>query len=104
MKKYPKINKISVVIFEWESLNLGTDYNTFNQVYDPGSKKKQKAAILQVHTDHGIVGEYPMNAGVDVAEIQSVSNYLIGKNPLSREEIYKDIKRGMRQSLNAANS
>ena len=104
MKKYPKINKISVVIFEWESLNLGTDYNTFNQVYDPGSKKKQKAAILQVHTDQGIVGEYPMNAGVDVAEIQSVSNYLIGKNPLSREEIYKDIKRGMRQSLNAANS
>ena len=57
MQASPKITKILVTRFEHELENVGKDYNTFNMVYESGSKLKQGGAILQIHTDQGIVGE-----------------------------------------------
>jgi len=95
MKTGPKITKVSVTTFEHELENVGKDYNTFNMVYEGGSKLKQSGTILQIHTDQGIVGEYP-EIGRAVGDVQTVAEYLIGKDALSRESIYNDMKRGLR--------
>ena len=95
MKTGPKITKVSVTTFEHELENVGKDYNTFNMVYEGGSKLKQSGTILQIHTDQGIVGEYP-EIGRAIGDVQTVAEYLIGKDALSRESIYNDMKRGLR--------
>ena len=95
MKTGPKITKVSVTTFEYELENVGKDYNTFNMVYEGGSKLKQSGTILQIHTDQGIVGEYP-EIGRAIGDVQTVAEYLIGKDALSRESIYNDMKRGLR--------
>lgn len=95
MKTSPKITKVSVTTFEHELENVGKDYNTFNMVYEAGSKLKQTGTVLQIHTDQGIVGEYP-EIGRALGDVQTVAQYLIGKDVLSREKIYNDTKRGLR--------
>lgn len=103
MKRYPIINKITVDVFEWKTEKLGQDYNTFNLVYDPNSALKQREGIVRIHTDLGLIGEHPIN-GVGIAELKQIAAYLIGKNALSREMIYNDTKRALRQSLKQASS
>ena len=95
MKTGPRITKVTVTTFEHELENVGKDYNTFNMVYEGGSKLKQSGTILQIHTDQGIVGEYP-EIGRAIGDVQTVAEYLIGKDALSRESIYNDMKRGLR--------
>ena len=95
MKASPKITKVSVTTYEHELENVGKDYNTFNMVYEAGSKLKQSGTVLQIHTDQGIVGEYP-EIGRAIGDVQTVAEYLIGKDALSREKIYNDTKRGLR--------
>ena len=96
MKEAPVITKVDVVHFEHTIDNLGRDYNTFNKVYEPGGHSRQSDSILRVHTDKGIVGEYPGVGGPALAEIKLISNYLSGKNALAREPIYNDLKRASR--------
>ena len=96
MNPAPIITKIEAIQIEHTLLDMGTDYNTFNIVYEPGGKLQSGFSILRIHTDLGIIGEYsgvPANA---LAEVRSVSEYLIGKNALSRESIYNDLKRALR--------
>ena len=95
MKASPKITKVSVTTYEHELENVGKDYNTFNMVYEDGSKLKQTGMVLQIHTDQGIVGEYP-EIGRAIGDVETVAQYLIGKDALSRESIYNDTKRALR--------
>ena len=41
MRASPKITKVSVTTYEHELENVGKDYNTFNMVFEAGSKLKQ---------------------------------------------------------------
>jgi len=91
-----KITKIEIVKYEDTLKNVGKDYNTFNMVYEPNGKLTTEDSILLIHTSEGIVGEYVGIRGPALAEIQIVADYLIGKNPLEREEIYNDTKRALR--------
>ena len=103
MKNYPIINKITVDLFAWQTEKLGRDYNTFNLVYDPDSTLKQQEGIVRIHTNVGLTGEHPISS-IGIAELKEISSYLIGKNALSREAIYNDTKRALRQSLKQASS
>ena len=96
MKTTPIITKIEFVHYEYTLAGMGKDYNTFNMVYEPGSNLKRRSAILRIHTDQGIVGEYPEVDAPALAEINSIAGYLIGKNALIREQIYNDLKRASR--------
>ena len=49
-----KIDHLEVHQFQWEHENLGSDYNGFNWVYEPGSKITQTDYMLQIFTDQGI--------------------------------------------------
>lgn len=97
MKKGPIVTKVESVHYEHTLAEMGKDYNTFNMVYEPGGSLKQSSAILRIHTDQGIVGECPNVPGMALAEIRNLGDYMIGKNALSREIIYNDLKRASRQ-------
>ncbi|AWT60684.1 MAG: N-succinyl-L-Arg/Lys racemase [Candidatus Moanabacter tarae] len=98
--KSPKIKKLELTSFEYRIENLGVDYNGFNQVYEKGSAMTRHPVILTVHTDTGLRGEYPITYGEAKAksDLNSISSYLIGKNPFEREKIYNDLKRGLRHT------
>ena len=96
MKPAPIITKIEAINVEYKLADVGKDYNTFNMVYQPGSKLKTGSSIVRIHTDLGIVGEYPEVSQSALADVRAVSGYLIGKSALSREAIYNDVKRGLR--------
>lgn len=91
-----KITKIEVVKYQDTLKNVGKDYNTFNMVYEPNGKLTTEDSILLIHTSEGITGEYVGIRGPALAEVEVVADYLIGKNPLEREEIYNDTKRALR--------
>ena len=97
MKKGPVVTKIESIHYEHTLAEMGKDYNTFNMVYEPGGSLKQSSAILRIHTDQGIVGECPNVHGMALAEIRNLGDYMIGKDALSREIIYNDLKRASRQ-------
>ena len=96
MREAPVITKVEAIHFEHVLENVGKDYNTFNMVYEPGGRLVQTNTILRIHTDKGIVGEYPGVIGPAMAELKAIGNYLVGKNSLARERIYNDLKRGSR--------
>ena len=96
MNLAPIITKIEAIQIEHTLLDMGTDYNTFNIIYEPGGKLQSGFSILRIHTDLGIIGEYAGVQATALAEVRSVAEYLIGKNALSRESIYNDLKRALR--------
>ena len=96
MNPAPIITKIEAIQIEHTLLDMGTDYNTFNIVYEPGGKLQSGSSILRIHTDLGIIGEHFGVQATALAEVRSVAEYLIGKNALSRESIYNDLKRALR--------
>jgi len=68
MREAPVITKLDVIHFEHTIRDVGRDYNTFNMVYEAGGRSIQPGAILRVHTDKGIIGEYPGVIGPALAE------------------------------------
>lgn len=92
------ITKIELTHYEHTLENVGRDYNTFNMVYEPNGKSVQGGAVLTIHTDQGIVGEYPGVGGTAIPDIRTAAPYLIGKDAMQREVHYNAIKRGLRHS------
>lgn len=93
------ITKIEVHTFEWETHDLAPDdyYNGFNLVYKPGARLRRSGNILTIHTDAGITGEFVGGGPSDYAQMGMFAHYLIGKDPLQRELIFNDVKRGLRK-------
>jgi len=96
MRGKPIITGIQVTQFEQTLHEMGTDYNGFNLVYQPGSTVTRKGAVLQIETDLGITGEC-LTSMANLATLPGLAGYLIGTNALERERIYQDVKRALRQ-------
>jgi L-alanine-DL-glutamate epimerase-like enolase superfamily enzyme len=94
----PKIDKIEIHEVAYTLNDLGTDYNGFNLVYEPGGTVHSKGYILRILTDAGIVGEYAGGSAIDYATLPRFAHYLIGSSALERERIYTDVKRALRQA------
>lgn len=70
-------------------------------VYVPGGTIEPSGYVLTIRSDTGIEGHYRahMWAPVGVEQITSVaSHFLIGRDPLSREEIWQDLRRQLRHT------
>ena len=93
----PIITKIEVHEYQFEMENLGTDYNGFNLVYEPGNRISQRGNILRIETDQGIVGEYAGGRAAEFSTIPLFAHFLIGRSTLERELIYTEVKRALRQ-------
>ena len=94
-----KITGIDILTYQYETHDLGPDdyYNSFNTVYTPGNVWKRTGQIMLIHTSAGITGEYVGGSNSVYAQMAMFIPYLIGKNPLQRELIYNDVKRGLRK-------
>ena len=92
----PIITKIDLHTYECERENLGTDYNGFNIVYEPGNRIKHQGNVLRVETDQGIVGEFAGGRAVEFSTIPIFAHFLIGRSALQRELIYTEVKRALR--------
>ena len=97
MKGKPIITRVELHQFSYEMTNLGTDYNGFNVVYEPGGKVRRRSCALKIHTDVGITGEFVGGGSAEAGEFEMYGGYLIGKNALEREKIYNDVKRALRK-------
>ena len=93
----PRITSVEVHEYTYTLSDLGKDYNGFNLVYEPGGSVAQRAYIIRIGTDAGLVGEYAGGGAADYAILPSFAHYLLGKNALERELIYADVKRALRQ-------
>ncbi|MBX2998607.1 MAG: hypothetical protein KF893_08870 [Caldilineaceae bacterium] len=93
----PIITKFEVHEYQFTTKDLGTDYNGFNLVYEPGNTITRGGYVLRVFTDQGIVGEYGGGSALDYAALPRLAAYLKGKNALERERFFTDINRAQRQ-------
>ena len=98
MQPAAPITKIEITYFKHRLENVGKDYNTFNMVYVPDGALDQGGAVVAVHTDQGIVGEYPGVSGTALADVRVVAPYLVGKDAMQREVHYNAMKRGLRHT------
>ena len=92
-----RITRIEVHEFAFPMKDVGKDYNGFNLVYEKGTVQTGSAYAMKVHTNEGAVGEYVGGDSPSFAQFNMFGNYLIGKDPISRELIYNDVKRAMRK-------
>jgi L-alanine-DL-glutamate epimerase-like enolase superfamily enzyme len=97
MSRDLRIRRVTVRTYAWTMPDLGVDYNGFNNVYERGSTAPQTGHVLTVETDAGITGEYAGGSGIAYAQVGMVAPYLIGKDALTRELIWNDLKRALRK-------
>jgi len=97
MKGKPVITSIEVHEFEYELKDMGTDYNGFNAVYQPGGTLRRRSYAMRINTDLGLSGECVGGGVAEVSTLPMFAHYLLGKNAFERERIYKDVKRALRQ-------
>ena len=71
MARNPRITRVQVHQYEYEVQDMGTDYNGFNQIYQPGNRLRMRGSILTVETDAGITGEFV--GGVELSSAMSHS-------------------------------
>lgn len=93
----PRITRIQSTEFAYPIEDVGTDTNGFNLTYEPGAVTERKLFALQIETSAGITGEYIGGNSPAFAQINTVADYLIGKNPLHRERHWSELKRALRK-------
>jgi L-alanine-DL-glutamate epimerase-like enolase superfamily enzyme len=93
-----KITKLRIHQYAHEVRGLGSDYNGFNQVYEPGARRTLRGHVLAIETDQGVTGEYAGGDGPAMAQVAMFAQYLIGRSPLERELIHNDVKRACRKN------
>lgn len=91
------ISSIELFQFRYEIFDLGTDYNGFNLVYEPGSRLPGSGHVIVVRTAGGLQGEYVGGSATEYAQLPRLATYLLGKHALERERFYTDISRAQRQ-------
>jgi len=86
-----QISEVEIREFEYRLPGIGTQDG--HQVYDPDSTAEPSGFVLTIRADSGTEGHYrgfmftqPMVTQAQMA----ASEFLIGRNPLEREEIWQD--------------
>lgn len=97
MKEKPRITRIEIIQYETELHDLVQEPTIGILFYQPGGVQNWRAKEIRIHTDLGITGEYFGGFEADYTVIAGFANTLIGRNALTREEIYDDLKQATRQ-------
>lgn len=93
----PKITKMEVIEFEYFVDNMEGSGRIVLPGYAPGTKLRQTARIVVIHTDAGVTGEYVGGSATEHSAIGLFANAVIGENAFARERIYNDAKQATRQ-------
>ncbi len=91
------ISKITLTKYGFVKKDLGTDYNGFNIVYEPGATLEVGSYVLTIETEGGLIGEFVGGQDADYSQLPRIAKYLLGRNALERERFYSDITRALRQ-------
>ena len=97
MRSKPIIERIEVIEFVHALEGVGLDATGAIPTYCPGEVLRRSSGALRLYTDVGIVGEYAGWPISEAAAMRVVQGYLLGKNALERERIYKDLRLYLRQ-------
>ena len=91
------ISKITLTKYSFVKKDLGTDYNGFNLIYEPGATLEAGGYVLTIETAGGLKGEFVGGQEADYSQLPKLAKYLLGRNALERERFYSDISRALRQ-------
>ena len=98
MPRALRINRIAVHRFAWEVADMALDdHNGFNQVYQGWQLPAPDGLRADDRHRRGVVGEYVGGTAASYAQVGMFAQYLLGRDPLERERIYNDLKRGLRK-------
>lgn len=92
-----EITKIESTEFEYKTQGVGYSPNGFSVCYEPDSELHRKTFAIEIHTDVGISGQYVGGNSPAAAQINMFADYLVGKNPLQREQLWSSINRALRK-------
>ena len=93
----PKITKMEVIEFEYFVDNMEGSGRIVLPAYAPGTKLRQTARVVVIHTDAGVTGEYVGGSATEHSAIGLFANAVIGESAFARERIYNDAKQATRQ-------
>ncbi|NQZ69173.1 MAG: mandelate racemase [Lentisphaeria bacterium] len=94
------VRRVELTEFEFEVKNLSISGSGMTIVCNQGSSIQARRSAVKIETDDGLCGEYVTNWGGlkgSYAQAQMLCPHLIGRDAESREEIYDDFKREIRQ-------
>ncbi len=90
-----KIVKIELTLFEILISNIKENKSGIGIIYSPGSKNKHFRFGIRIFDSDGNIGEYVPPRGrakIVIAASEALSHHIIGKNPLKREFIYRQLR------------
>ncbi|MFH5801378.1 enolase C-terminal domain-like protein [Haladaptatus sp. CMAA 1911] len=91
-----EISRIESTEFSYPIENVGSD-DGFNLVYDPDSTTDRSLFAIEIHTDEGLTGEFVGGNSPGFAQINEIADNLIRADPLRRERLWSEMKRGLRK-------
>ena len=97
MAGVPTITRIETIEFAYPLEDVGTDGHGFNLVYEPGATTERRLFGVRVETDAGVTGEYVGGNSPAMAQLNTVADYLIGRDLLAREDHWSELKRALRK-------
>src|SRR6056300_1424355 len=90
-----KIDKIELTLFEVTFSDVQENKSGIGIAYVPGSKNKHTRFGIRIFDTDGNIGEYippRSRAKIIISASEALSYHLIGKNPLQRESIYRQLR------------
>ena len=93
----PEITRIESIEFSFVLEDVAPGPDGFSLVYTPGALTERRRFGLRIYTDVGVTGEYVGGNSPAFAQIHTFADYLIGKDPLKREKLWSEVKRGLRK-------
>ena len=91
-----QISRIESTEFSYPIEDVGSDAG-YNLVYEPGATTERKLFGLRIETDEGVTGEFVGGNSPAFAQINTLADNLIGRNPLRRERLWSEMKRALRK-------
>ncbi|MGI9522417.1 MAG: enolase C-terminal domain-like protein [Hyphomicrobiaceae bacterium] len=99
-----KISEVEIVEFKFKATNLGMSSDNpgavYNLGYKPGSTIDLTKYAVRICSNDGAEGTYVVQWGgtpASMAQTIQLAGNLIGRNPDTREEIWTDLRRELRQ-------
>lgn len=97
MPHHPRIEKVDIYDTDWWLDDLERDPSTSSLIYGPGGCSTRLCAV-RIYTNTGVIGEYIGGGAVASVQASTVAQHLIGRDPLQRERIYRDLSYLLRSS------
>ncbi len=91
-----EISRIESTEFSYPIENVGSDAG-YNLVYEPGTTTERKVFGIKIETDEGVTGEFVGGNSPAFAQINTLADNLIGRDPLRRERLWSEMKRALRK-------